>query len=344
VDPALIGKTVLASPAARAQTLPIPSGARSIVLGNARVRQAYELARRAARTEVPVLVLGETGTGKEHLAWTIHAMSARAGGPFKTINCAAVPDSLVESALFGHERGAFTGADRRVAGVFEAAREGVVLMDEIAELSQKAQAALLRALETKKICRVGSATEVDLDVRIVAVTHRDLARMVDEGTFREDLLYRLNTVTVELPPLRERTDDLEALVAAFLAQAREAWGLPVHGVDVEAMDILGRYPWPGNIRQLRNTVERAALASTTTVITRGDLPGPILEWRQAAILSVNGDGKEAGLEEKLRDFEAELLSATLRRTGGNRSAAAAELKVSLRTLYRRLKELGLKDA
>jgi transcriptional regulator with PAS, ATPase and Fis domain len=293
-----------------------------------------------------VLILGETGTGKEHLATTVHAESPRRGAPFKAINCGAIPEGLTESILFGHERGAFTGADRRSKGVFDEASGGVVFLDEIGELSTPAQKVLLRVLETKKMTRVGGTTEVDADARIVAATHCDLARMVDDGTFRADLLYRLNTIVIELPPLRERLDELDPLIDLFLQDVRKEWGIEVSGIDPDAMNLLKSYPWPGNIRQLRNVIERAAIVAKDARIRPADLPHAVFgdgEPVEAAEESTEAETEipAAGLKPLIRGYEARVIATALRRTGGSRHAAAKLLRIPLRTLFRKMKTLGL---
>jgi two-component system response regulator AtoC len=321
---------------------PLPQG---VVMQNPRVIAAYELARRAARVDAPILILGETGTGKEHLATTVHAESPRRVAPFKAINCGAIPEGLTESILFGHERGAFTGADRRSKGVFDEASGGVVFLDEIGELSAPAQKVLLRVLETKKMTRVGGSTEVDADARVVAATHCDLARMVDDGTFRADLLYRLNTIVIELPPLRERLDELPSLIDLFLQDVRREWGIEVAGVDPDAMNLLRSYPWPGNIRQLRNVIERAAIVAKETRIRPSDLPHAVFSDGGPAEPDEpeepEADISSAGLKPLIRSYEARVISTALRRTGGSRHAAAKLLRIPLRTLFRKLKTLGL---
>ncbi|WP_437803974.1 sigma 54-interacting transcriptional regulator [Sorangium sp. So ce693] len=236
------------------------------------MRSLVEVALRAARSSIPVLLRGETGTGKEVLARFIHDRSPRRGEPLICVNCGAIPALLVESTLFGHERGAFTGASQQHKGVFEAATGGTVLLDEIGELPAAAQAALLRVLETKRVTRVGATKELEVDVRVIAATHRDLDAMCDAGTFRLDLLYRLNAMTLSIPPLRARRDDIATLAAGFLAQANSANISRVQSLAPEALALLKCYSWPGNVRELRNAIERAVVIAEGEAIMARDLP------------------------------------------------------------------------
>ena len=310
---------------------------RGHVLEDPAMVELYELAARCARVDVPVLVLGETGTGKEHLAHTLHRLSARAERPLRAINCGAIPATLTERTLFGHERGAFTGADRRAPGVFQEAHGGVVFLDEVGELSAGAQTSLLRVLETGQVRRVGSSVEERVDVRVVAATHCDLAAMVERGTFRRDLYYRLNTLTLEVPPLRRRLGDLPALVESFIDAARQQWGVDVAGVDPAVLQRLGDYEWPGNIRQLRNVIERACLTAEGGVLREVKLPDPKPQ-------EVSGRRPHAGaldqgaLKERIKSYEAEIIAGALERSGGNRKSAAQSLGLPLRTFFRKLKE------
>jgi DNA-binding NtrC family response regulator len=357
-DEVLLGSARIALAMTRASAPSVfPASGAAIVLEDPNVVALYAVAKRAAVTELPVLVLGETGTGKEHLAKTIHAKSQRSGGPFRAINCGAIPPQLVESALFGHERGAFTGADRRSAGLFEDAAGGTVFLDEIAELPASAQAALLRVLEAKTFQRVGSTQELKADVRLVAATHCDLNAAVAEGTFRKDLLYRINTVTLELPPLRERRGEIEPLVERFLGECREEWGVRVDGIEPDALEHLRAYAWPGNIRQLRNAIELAALVAPLRRLRSEDLPAYLRQKRpsvapaasaptearvpQVGLPSAAPIPLEQGLKSGLREYEARLILEALRRTGGRRRAAAKLLRIPTRTLYRRMQGLGL---
>jgi DNA-binding NtrC family response regulator len=306
--------------------------------------EVYGLASRTAKTDAPVLILGETGAGKEHLAWTVHSDSARAAKPFRAVNCAAIPEKLTESILFGHERGAFTGADRRSAGVFEEAEGGTVFLDELAELSRGAQAALLRVLETKKAYRVGGSKELSFDVRVVAATHCDIEKVVKEGGFREDLLYRLNTVTLEVPPLRERTDEIEPLAQLFLGNACADWGMAPKTLPAETLKALQAYDWPGNVRQLRNVIERASLAAQSSSIAPSDLPATILVARNQPDARMRPpDDASEGLASRLQEYEKRMIEDALARTGGSRPAAAKLLRLPLRTLYRRIRALGISE-
>jgi DNA-binding NtrC family response regulator len=306
-----------------------------IVLQNAKVIEIYAQAKRAARTDVPVLVLGETGTGKEHLAHSVHLHSPRSARPWQAVNCGAIPASLVESILFGHERGAFTGADRRSTGLFEAADGGTLFLDEIAELPASAQAALLRVLETRSFRRVGGSQIQTSDVRVIAATHCDLDAAVKENTFRADLLYRINTVVLELPPLRERLDEIEPLANQFLTASRQQWGVTPIEIEAAALARLRAHDWPGNIRQLRNAIERAALIAPGRVLRAQDLPAHVGRARESKPTAV------PGLKSSMREYEARMISEALEQNGGNRQAAARTLRVPMRTLYRRMQQLGL---
>ncbi len=303
----------------------------------------YEIVARAARTNLPVLVLGETGSGKEHVAQAVHEQSPRAKGPFRALNCATIPGTLIESVLFGHERGAFTGADKQVLGLFEQADGGTVFLDEVGELSEKAQAALLRVLETKRIVRVGGTREFDVDVRIVAATHRDLSAMVAQGSFREDLLFRLDALSFSVPPLRDRPEEIQALADVFLERARMEWNTQVTTIASDALDALSAYRWPGNVRQLKNIIERAVAVCAGTTIELDDLPEQLL----AVPVSSNGEASLSGgtksLPERVRDFENGLIREALERAQGNQARAARSLGVPRRTLAHKVQASGLTE-
>ena len=262
------------APARRPSVAPGPEGEEAIVAGPV-MRDLLETVRRLAASKIPVILQGETGVGKEVLARLIHESGPRKDRPMVCVNCGAIPPSLVESTLFGHERGAFTGATQQQKGVFEEADGGSVFLDEIGELPLAAQAALLRVLETKKITRVGSTREITADVRIIAATHRDLDAMCLDGTFREDLYYRMNTMVLTIPPLRDRTDEIELLSLRFLRQANEASHGRVRSIDPRALARLKDYAWPGNVRELRNAIERAVVIARSETIQEHDLPARV---------------------------------------------------------------------
>ena len=262
------------APARRPSVAPGPESEEAIVAGPV-MRELLETVGRLAASRIPVILQGETGVGKEVLARLIHDSGSRKDRPMVCVNCGAIPPSLVESTLFGHERGAFTGATQQQKGVFEEADGGTVFLDEIGELPLAAQAALLRVLETKKITRVGSTREIAADVRIIAATHRDLDAMCREGTFREDLYYRMNTMMLTIPPLRDRTDEIELLSLRFLRQANETSHGRVRAIDPRALARLKDYSWPGNVRELRNAIERAVVIARTETIQEHDLPARV---------------------------------------------------------------------
>jgi DNA-binding NtrC family response regulator len=327
------------------------------------LREVMAMASRAAASRVPIVILGETGTGKEVLAWYVHEQSPRRAKPMVSINCAAIPSQLVESTLFGHEKGAFTGAAAQHQGVFEAADGGTVFLDEIGDLPAPAQAALLRVLETRRFARVGSVREIEVDVRVVAATHRDLEAMAAQGAFRPDLYYRLGTITLSLPPLRARPDDIEPLVRHFLRKAGGG-----RRIGAAALARLRAYAWPGNVRELKNAVERALVVSKRSVIEEGDLPERVLRasapgtttmapattseddvfaiTSQIAIgptgpVILDGPG-QGDLRSHLHEQERRLLLSTYEATGYNRTETARRLGLPVRTLSHKMKILGIK--
>lgn len=321
------------------------AGDAGLVISNARIRRMYEQAELAARGLLPVLVLGETGSGKEHLVRAFHRASPRHAQELVAVNCAAIAPSLLESTLFGHERGAFTGAHQRHIGVFERADGGVLFLDEVGDLSANAQVALLRALETKKITRLGSSSEIAVDVQVIAATHCDLASMVDDGTFRRDLYFRLNGIQLDVPPLRERSDEIEPMARLFLERACTDWSLSPRTLSAEALLALQRCRWPGNVRQLRYAIERAALLATNAEIGVNDLPEYVSDSElapadDAVAHNVPAVSFDLGLKQQLKRYEQALIEQALRQVGGNRQAAAKLLRVPLRTLFRRLRAVG----
>jgi DNA-binding NtrC family response regulator len=293
-------------------------------------------------SKVPVLILGETGTGKEVIARALHRSGNRKSKPFRSINCGAIPGQLIESLLFGHRRGAFTGAERDQKGLFEEAHEGVLLLDEIGDLALPSQASLLRVLDTKRVLPIGASSEVEIDVRIVAATHRNLEAMCDAGTFRRDLYFRLNAVTVKLPPLRDRKDEIGALSEQFIIRANADNGCHVRGISAEAVEMLMEHDWPGNVRELRNVVERAVVLAGGGLITPNELPDRLRRREKAKPAvkyaeEVTGEVLiESDLKTRVAEFEAEIIEDALARCAGNQSRAAELLAMPRRTLVHKL--------
>ena len=291
---------------------------------------------RAAAVESTVLIQGESGTGKELIARAIHANSSRASAPFVAINCAAIPDGLLESELFGHERGAFTGALAQKRGRLEIAGGGTVFFDEVSELTVTLQAKLLRALQERQIDRVGGSKPIPIDIRVVAATNVDLGQAVKDGAFRNDLFYRLNVITLTIPPLRERSGDVTLLIWYFLRKHAGRAKRKIRGVTAPARQILTRYDWPGNVRELENAIERAVVMSTGEWIDVNDLPEHLLE---SAPRPEDGDGYHA----RVNNAKRETIRKTLDLNGGNVARAARQLKLQPTYLHRLIKNLGLRE-
>ncbi len=299
------------------------------------MRRVMGLIEQIAWSSASAVILGESGTGKEVVARTIHDLSPRKGRAFVAINCAALPESLMESELFGHERGAFTGADRRREGCFELAEGGTLLLDEIGEMKVELQAKLLRVLEERKLRRLGGSAEVAVDVRVLASSNKNLEAGIREGTFREDLYYRLNVIAIDLPPLRERRDDVEPLVEHFLQGLKPPNGKTITGVDAEALELLRAYDWPGNIRELRNVIELALIVTRGPLISAADLSPKVRGDGEVAL-----SGFELRVGMSLEELERELVQHTLVHTGGNKKEAARILGLSEKTIYNWLKDAG----
>ncbi|MFT3775444.1 MAG: sigma-54 dependent transcriptional regulator [Minicystis sp.] len=336
-DEVIVGDALVAvqmAPAAR-EPMPVGAGEGGPVAASPAMRALLETAARVAASSVPVVLHGETGTGKEVVARFLHERSPRAAKPLVSVNCGAIPAQLVESTLFGHERGAFTGAAQRQKGVFEEADGGTVFLDEIGELPLPAQAALLRVLETGRFARVGSPREVAVDVRVVAATHRDLEALSTSGAFRADLYYRLSVMVLSIPALRDRPEDIEPLARRFAAQA----GGHIRDIDPAALARMRAYAFPGNVRELRNTIERAAVLAASDVIREEDLPPRLREPPRAAPASTDG-GNE--LRARVQDYEAKVIADALAAAGWNQSEAARRLGMPIRTLSHKAKVLGLK--
>ena len=305
---------------------------------HAPLQAVLDLVGRVAPGDAPVLVLGESGTGKELVARAVHARSTRSQGPLVEIQCAAIPGAMLESELFGHERGAFASADTRKLGLLEMAAGGTVFMKEIGGLDPSGQGKVLRALETGSFFRVGGTQKVEVDVRIVASSNRDLERAVDEGTFRRDLFHRINTITVTLPPLRDRNGDVPLLASHFLAQFG---GNRAPRLSAAALDELQRHHWPGNVRELRNVMERLALVMPGALVEVSDLPVP--HAAQATHAYAPGtDGAATGTGDlTLQEVERQHVERTLRTSAWHQGRAAASLGISSKTLYRKIREYGL---
>jgi two-component system response regulator FlrC len=296
--------------------------------------QVLALADRAAATDAAVMIQGESGTGKELLAWRIHRGSLRANGSFVPVNCAALPDSLAESELFGHERGAYTGAQSMHRGVFEQAHGGSLFLDEVSELSEAVQGKLLRAVEQKSIRRLGASRLQSVDVRLICATNRDLAADVAAGRFREDLFYRLCVVTLSVPPLRERSRDLELLIEHLRSALAQELGVPDRPLSTAAIERLQRHWWPGNVRELRNVLERGLIAATGDRIDVEDLPLGLSHGENPRMVAT-------APPLRLEDRERAAILDALEATAGNRRRAADLLGVSVRTLYNRLRSFGI---
>ncbi len=301
------------------------------------MQQIYRVIEQAGPTNASVLVTGESGTGKELVAQAIHNASTRKNAPFVAVNCAAIPDALMESELFGHERGAFTGALTRRQGCFELADRGTLFLDEIAEMTAAMQAKLLRALQERRFRLVGGTEEKSVDIRVIAATNVDTKKAIADGKLREDLFYRLNVIGIHLPPLRERTDDIPLLVDAFIREFASANQKPVVGADAAAMDRMMRYRWPGNVRELRNVIERGVIIARGTLLTPADLPG--LSEVPAAAPQLPPGALAPGMT--VDEMERKLIDVTLAHTGGNKTKAAALLGISVKTLHNKLKAAGL---
>ena len=316
------------------------AGYQEIVGSSPSMARVFELLRRLEDADAPtVLVLGESGTGKDLIARAIHDRSRRAGEPYLEIDCTGLSDELIQSELFGHERGAFTDARSRKVGLFEVAGRGTIFLDEIGELSMVTQSKLLRALENRRFKRVGGTADVQLKARIIAATNRDLTAEVESGRFRMDLFYRLNVIPVNVPPLRERAGDVPLLVIHFVIRLARDLGRPVREVDAEAMQLLDSYDWPGNVRELRNVLERAVILCQDDVIHPHDLPAELGGQRPVRIGSSGFALPEEGID--LGALERDLVVQALERSEGNQSRAARLLSIGRYALRYRMEKMGL---
>ena len=327
------------------------------LVGQSPAMQAvYNIIDKVAGTPSTVLITGESGTGKELIARALHLESPRKNQPLIKVNCAAIPSTLIESELFGYEKGAFTGATRSKPGRFELADGGTLFLDEIGEIPSEMQVKLLRALQEGEFERVGGIKTISVDVRLVAATNRDLLKEIERGAFREDLYYRLNVVPIHVPPLRDRAVDISGLVDHILDKFRERLNKEISGVDIEAMQALMGYSWPGNVRELENMLERSILFCEETVISAADLPQEIQDSAECAAHAPGGQpgtespppsDPDASLKEVVRAeterVERQMIIAALDETGGNVTHAARRLKISRKSLQTKMKEQGLRD-
>ena len=318
-------------------------GLHDVVGISAAMREIFRIASRVAASDATVLILGESGTGKELVARGIHRQSTRSAGAFVAVNCSAIPATLVEAEFFGHERGAFTDAKETRLGKFEQAQRGTLFLDEVGDLPIEAQAKLLRVLQDRQVTRLGGRRPIDVDVRVLAATNKDLDAAVRKGLFREDLFWRLNVLSVRLPPLRERPEDLPLLIDSLLDRLNQEQGIQVRGVTPEARRLMSLHDWPGNVRELENTLRRAAILSDTPDIRVADLPPRIRGGSNAAGADDDrarltlGDAARRAVER----VERTLIQASLDAHGGNRSEMAASLGINRKTLFNKLRGYGM---
>ncbi|HOU37519.1 MAG TPA: sigma-54 dependent transcriptional regulator [Treponemataceae bacterium] len=293
----------------------------------------FDVVKRVAPTRASVLITGESGVGKELIANALHNLSTRKDNPIIKVHCAALAENILESELFGHEKGAFTGAVSRKRGRFELAHGGTIFLDEIGEINQSVQIKILRVLQEKMFERVGGEDTIEVDVRVITATNRDLEKEIAEGRFREDLFYRLNVVRIHVPPLRERKDDLPLMISAFVKEFAEENGKVIESIDPKARQALYAYDWPGNVRQLRNCIESAVVMTTGTVITLDELPPSIREMDEIPAITIPVGATMA-------DAEREIILQTLAAQNGNKSKTAEVLGIGRKTLHRKLDEYG----
>ncbi len=308
----------------------------SVIVGkSAEMHRVMEVVRQVASTKASVLITGESGVGKELIADSIHRLSDRPDKPLVKVHCAALSEALLESELFGHEKGAFTGAIGRKRGRFELANTGTIFLDEIGEINQSVQIKILRVIQEKQFERVGGEETLSVDVRIVSATNRDLRTEIEEGRFREDLFYRLNVVNIHVPPLRDRKEDIPLLIASFIKEFAKENNKPVEGIDARARAALHKYHWPGNVRELRNTVESAVVMAKGTIITLEDLPPSINRGADES------DSIKITLGSTLDEAEREIIRSTLAAQNGNKTRTAELLGIGRKTLHRKIVEYGL---
>ncbi|MEZ4229131.1 MAG: sigma-54 dependent transcriptional regulator [Polyangiaceae bacterium] len=312
-----------------------------ILAKSAEMERIFRTITKIADYKTTVLITGESGVGKELVARALHRRSSRSGKPFVAVNCGAIPENLLESELFGHKKGAFTDASSDRRGLFEEAHEGTLFLDEIGELPLGLQVKLLRVLEEETIRRVGDSRDTQIDVRIVAATHRDLMKETQAGRFREDLFYRLNVLPIHVPPLRERREDIQLLIEHFISRNNTRLGTSIRGLDTEARRLLYEYGWPGNVRELENTIERAMVLSEGQQIIAADLPERVREARDPIQLQLQSG--ELSVKKTTRIIEEILIRRALQKTKGNRTRAAEILEISHRALLYKIKDYQITD-
>lgn len=300
------------------------------------MNKVFDVVKHVAPTKASVLITGESGVGKELIANALHNLSPRRDNPFIKVHCAALAETLLESELFGHEKGSFTGAIARKRGRFELAHSGTIFLDEIGEINQTVQIKILRVLQEKKFERVGGEETIEVDTRVITATNRDLEKEIAEGRFREDLFYRLNVVSIHVPPLRERKDDLPLMITAFIREFAEENGKKIEGVEPKARSALYAYDWPGNVRQLRNCIESAVVMTSGTVITLDDLPPSIRPKDESPSLHIP-------IGVSMAEAEKQIILQTLSAQGGNKTRTAEVLGIGRKTLHRKLDEYGIES-
>ena len=313
----------------------------NIIGKSPKIQEVFDIMERVIPSKATVMLYGESGTGKELIARAIHYSGARKNGPFVKVNCAALPESLLESELFGHERGAFTGAIQRRQGRFELSDNGSIFLDEIGDISPTVQVRLLRVIQQREFERVGGAKTIQVDVRILAATNRDLEEAVEDGVFRKDLYFRLHVLHIDMPPLRQRREDIPLLIKYHLDLFNAENGKNVTGVAPEALDTLTTYDWPGNVRELRNCVERMIVMTQDSTLTIADVPHEIRDAAGTVLVPVTTLPTASVLD--METNERNLIVQALRNCNGNRSAAARELGISRRTLHRKINQFNLRD-
>jgi DNA-binding NtrC family response regulator len=314
----------------------VSQGFGRLVGSSGRAQVVYDLIRRVASLNANVLITGESGTGKELVARAIHEQGNRSSEPFVPVSCGAIPESLIEAELFGHEKGAYTGSNGPRAGYLERAAGGTLFLDEIGELSLGTQVKLLRVLQEREFCRLGGTKPTPLKARILFATHRNLQQMVDAGTFRQDLFFRVNVMTIRVPALRDRTEDIPLLAHHFLTHYAEEYGKPVNDIRPNAMELLVQYDWPGNIRELENVIQGAMILADGESLTRADLPDHFREFEESSSSedAVLETGDDQGFEDLLRQFKVALATKAIDQCKGNKSLAARKLRVSRAYLHR----------